>query len=268
MRQNSVLKSCVGLMLLILVSLFLVLVGCESNQPTPAAVSTGVRSTRTSKSDQSTPTATSTSAGSANTSKNNPSTPAAASATLTTSYTGALNVLNQLMLGMLRLEGTEQAITSEQAKTLLAVAQSLQSQSLKSDAERNAVAARFEAQLTQTQVAAIAAMHLTQDNLQTWAQNNGQGAGVGPGPGGPAPQGTPGAGPGGPVPQGTPGAGPGPGGPGPQGTPGAGPGQGGPVPQGTPGAGPGQDNVLLDSLLQLLIQKSSGSRVATLPTES
>ncbi len=174
---------------------------------------------------------------------------------LTTSYSGALSAASQLMLGMLRLEGTANAVTSEQAKTLLPLLQSLQSQT--SDDKRNAVLASVEAQLTAAQLSAIASLRLTQDALQTWMQDNGQGARVGPGPSGSAPQGTPGAGPGGPAPQGTPGAGPGPGGAGPQGTPGAGPGQGGPVPQGTPGAGPGQDNVLLGALLRLLIQKSS-----------
>jgi hypothetical protein len=170
-----------------------------------------------------------------------------ASQVLTTSYSGALSAANQLMLGVLQLEGTANAITSEQAKTLLSLLQPLQGRTSKSDAERNTILASVEAKLTATQLNAIASLHLTQDSLQTWMQANSQGAGVGPGPGGSAPQGTPGAG-------------PGPGG--------AGPGQGGPVPQGTPGAGSGQDNLLLGSLLRLLIQKSSGSRAATLPTGS
>jgi hypothetical protein len=108
--------------------------------------------------------------------------------------------------------------------------------------------------LTSAQLSAIANMHLTQDDLQTWLRDNGPGAGVGPGPGGPGPQRTPGAPPGfggtPPAPGGTP--------PAPRGTP---PASGGtpPAPGGAPpgegvGAGPGQGNVLLDALIRLLVQ--------------
>ena len=166
---------------------------------------------------------------------------------LTTSYSGALNAANQLMLGMLRVAGTANAITSEQAKTLLPLLQSLQDQTLKSDAERNAVFASVEAQLTSAQLSTIANMHLTQDDLQTWIRDNGRGAGVGPGPGGAGPQGTPGAPPGSggtpPALGGTP--------PAPRGTP--------PAPGGTPPApggraGPGQGDILLNALIRLLAQ--------------
>jgi len=98
------------------------------------------------------------------------------------------------MLEILRLEGTDNAITSEQAKTLLPLLQSLQGQA-KADAERNAVWANIEKQLTSVQLSAIVNMQLTQNDLQTWTQNNNQGPGAGPMPGGPAPQGKPGAGP-------------------------------------------------------------------------
>ena len=223
---------CVGLVLALAGAM---LAGCKSNPSTPAAASKSAGDTYTSKA-------------------------------LTTSHTGALNASNQLMLGMLRLEGTEQAITSEQAKTLHPVAQSLQGQALKSDAERNAIFAYIEAQLTPAQVAAIVAMHLTQDDLQTWTRDTSQGPGAGPGQGGTEPQGTPGAG-------------PGPGGAGSQGTPGARPGQGGAGPQGTPGAPPafgaaaggagvasGQSNVLLNALIRLLASKSVGVAART-PTK-
>ena len=215
--------------------------GCKSNQTTPATTSKSAEDTFISK-------------------------------TLTASFTGALSASSQLMLGMLRLEGTDNAITSEQAKAMMPVLQSLQGQAIKADAERNAVWANVEAQLTQAQIGAIANMRLTQDDLQTWTRDNSQGPGAGPMPGGAGPQGTPGPGQsGGPRLQGTPGAGSGQGGPRPQGTPGAGPGQGGPRPQGTPGAPPasgraaggvgassGQSNVLLNSLLRLLALKSAG----------
>ena len=198
---------------------------------------------------QATPTAASKTAGSVYTSK-----------TLTTSYTGALDASNQLMLGMLKLEGTDNAVTAKQADAMMRVMQSLQGQVLKSDAERNAVWAVIEAQLTPAQASAIANMRLTQNDLQTWTQNNNQGPGAGPQgmPGGASPQGTPGAGQVGPRPQGTPGAGPAQGGPRPQGTPGARSGQGSPGQQGGGGAGAGmgQNNVLLGALIRLLIQRS------------
>jgi len=217
------------------------LVGCKSGQSTPAAASTSQEYTYTSQA-------------------------------LTTSYSGALSASNQLMLGMLKLEGTDNAITAEQAKSMLLVMQSLQGQALKSDAERNAVWANIEKQLTPAQLSAIVNLQLTQNDLQTWMQNS-QGPGAGPMPGGPAPQGTPGAGP---MPGG---AGPGPSGARPQGTPGAGPGQGGVRPQGTPGAPPslggaaggvgagsGQSNILLNSLIRLLASKSAGAAAPT-PTK-
>lgn len=190
------------------------LVGCKSGPSTPAATSKSVGDTYTSQ-------------------------------TLTASYPGALSASSQLMLGILRLEGSDNAITSEQAKALLPVLQSLQGQSLKAEAERSAVWASVEAQLTPAQIKAIADMRLTQDDLQTWMRDNSQ---------------TPGPMPGGP--QGTPGAGPGQGAPRPRGTPGAGP--GGARPQGTPGAPPtfgaggasGQSNILLNGLIRLLMQKA------------
>jgi hypothetical protein len=171
---------------------------------------------------------------------------------LSTSFTGALNASDQLMLGMLCLEGSDNAITSEQAKTMLSLLRSLQGQALKSDAELNAVLAAIEAQLTPAQLSAISNMHLTQDDLQAWARDNAQGGGVGPG-------------------QGTPGAPPAGGGAPPASGGGARPAQmptrqaqaGGAAPQegGRPGAnagggGPGfgQSNALLNSLIRLLVK--------------
>ena len=209
---------CAGL---ILALAGVMLIGCKSSQATPTAATKGLGDTYTSQ-------------------------------TFTISYTSALNASNQLMLGILRLEGTENAITSEQAITLLPVAQALQGQTLKSEAEQNAVLAYIEAHLTPAQSSAIANMHLTQDDLQAWIRDAGPGAGFGPGQGGAGPQGTPGAA-------------PGQGGVRPQGTPGTRPGQSGARPQGTPGARPsfgpaaggagavsGQNNMLLGALIRLL----------------
>ena len=207
-----------------------ILIGCKSSQATPTAATKGLGDTYTSQ-------------------------------TLTMSYTNALNASNQLMLGMLRLEGTENAIASEQATTLLPVAQALQGQALKSNAEQNAVLAYIEAHLTPAQSSAIANMHLTQDDLQTWTRDSGPGAGFGPGQGGAGPQGTPGAvpGQGGVRPQGTPGARPGQGSVRPQGTPGARSSFGGAA--GGAGAVSGQNNILLGALIRLLAQKSGGGAV-------
>ena len=222
MRQKRISFCCAGL---ILALAGVMLIGCKSSQATPTAASKGLGDTYTSQ-------------------------------TFTISYTSALSASNQLMLGMLRLEGTENAITTEQAATLLPVAQALQGQTLKSEAEQNAVLAYIEAHLTPAQSSAIANMHLTQDDLQAWIRDAGPGAGFGPGQGGAGPQGTPGAA-------------PGQGGVRPQGTPGTRPGQSGARPQGTPGARPsfgpaaggagavsGQNNMLLGALIRLLAQKS------------
>jgi hypothetical protein len=212
------------------------LTGCKGGQSTPTASNSNLGDTYTSQ-------------------------------TLTQSYPGALNAASQLMLGILRLEGTDNAITSEQAKGMTSVLQSLQGQSLKADAERNAVLASVEAQLTPAQLSAIANMHPTQDDLQAWMRDNGQGAGVGPGSGEPAPRGTPGAPPAGgmaPPAMGTRQAPPG----------GAANGQP-PMARGTsqPGGmpaggqfagGAGQSNILLNALIRLLASKSVGAATPTL----
>ena len=219
MKQKRTRYCYAGLIL----ALVAMLVGCKSSvQSAPAAATKSPGETYTSK-------------------------------TLSTSYTGALNASSQLMLGMLRLEGTDNAIAAEQAKTMLSLLRPLQGQALKADEEVNAVLAAIEAQLTPAQLSAIANMHLTQDDLQTWTRDNAQGGGVGPG-------------------QGTPGAPPAGGGAPPASGGGARPAQmptrqaqaGEAAPQaagGRPGAnagggGPGfgQSNVLLNSLIRLLVK--------------
>ena len=206
------------------------LVGCKSNsQTTPVAANNSLGSTYTSQ-------------------------------TLTMSYPGALNASSQLMLGTLRLEGTENAFTSEQAVALLPVVQALQGRVLQSDAERNAVWAYIEAHLTPAQTSAIAGMHLTQDDLSAWTQESGRGAGFGPGQGGAGQRGDAGTPPasGGAFPGGraTPPA---------MGTRpaqfGRGTPQAGGTSRGTSGrvsTGSGQDTVLLNALIRLLAQKSAG----------
>ena len=143
MRRKCEMASCAGLILLVLS-----LVGCKSSQATLTAVSKSLGEIY-------------------------------ASQALDTSYAGALNAYRQLMLGTVRLEGTDNAVTPEQAKTLLVLWQSLQGRALQSDAEREAVLAYIETQMTPVQVQAIAAMRLTQADLQVPITDTSQGPGGG-----------------------------------------------------------------------------------------
>lgn len=95
------------------------------------------------------------------------------SAVLDTSYEGALPARNQLSLGSLLLEGTENAITPAQAATLLPLWQAIQSGALQSNTEINAVLKQIEGKMTAEQLAAIVAMQLTAQDIQTWAQKQG-----------------------------------------------------------------------------------------------
>jgi hypothetical protein len=103
------------------------------------------------------------------------------------SYEGALPVTSQLMLGTMELEGTEHAVTSAQAKTLLPLWQAFQGNTLRDNAERSAVLAQIEKTMTPAQMEAIAAMQLTFSDMQAWAESQGvslgfQGGGQGQGP--------------------------------------------------------------------------------------
>ncbi len=131
------------------------------------------------------------------------------STNLDTSYEGALPASTQLLLGTMMLEGTTNAVTPEEARTLLPLWQALQSGAAQGAAEVNAVLGQIERAMTAEQLQAIAALQLTSEDLSAWAQERGMDMGQRPG----GPGGTPGAGP-----WGTPGAWPrgtpGPGGPG------------------------------------------------------
>ena len=106
------------------------------------------------------------------------------SAVLSTSYDGALSVSNQLVLGTLELEETENAVTPEQAKSLLPLWQALQG-GVTAQAEVNAVLKRIEGTMTQEQLQAIASLRLTDEDMQAWMQEHEMGPGPGgfPGPG-------------------------------------------------------------------------------------
>jgi hypothetical protein len=211
---------CVGMTLLAIA----VLAGCKSSQATPAAVSNSLGSAYTSQS-------------------------------LDASYPNALNAASQLMLGTLRLEETENAVTPEQAKTLLILWQALPSRVLQSDAERNAVLAKIEELMTPAQLKAIAAMQLTQNDLLARTSDDGQEAGLGAGrasAGQRGALGTPPAGAGAMPPERV--------------TRQAQFGRGTPQARGTSrgttggvGAGSGQDAVLLNSLIRLLTQRAEGA---------
>ncbi len=106
--------------------------------------------------------------------------------TLDTSYEGALSVRNQLSLGTLELAGTANAITPEQAATLLPLWQLLlssQGSGTAAEAEITAVLQSIEDGMTAEQLAAIKDMQLTQTDMQAWASANGVTLGSGTGQG-------------------------------------------------------------------------------------
>ncbi|MDY7079614.1 MAG: hypothetical protein SXV54_22240 [Chloroflexota bacterium] len=103
---------------------------------------------------------------------------------LDTSYENALNASSQLVLGTLHLEGTENAVTPEQATAMLPLWQALRG-GVTARAEVSAVLKQVEGTMTQEQLVAIAAMQLTQEDLRAWMEEQGIGMGGGfPGAGG------------------------------------------------------------------------------------
>lgn len=97
---------------------------------------------------------------------------------LDTSYPDALSAGNQLALGTLKLEETAKAVTPEQAATLLPLWQALRG-GVTDQAEVEAVLKQIEGTMTQEQLAAIAAMQLTQEDLRAWMEDQGLGLGGG-----------------------------------------------------------------------------------------
>jgi hypothetical protein len=89
--------------------------------------------------------------------------------TLGTNYEGALDVSAQLALGSLQLEETGHAVTPEQAKTLLPLWQALQG-GVTAEDEINAVLRGIEGAMTEKQLATIADMQLTQEDMQAWME--------------------------------------------------------------------------------------------------
>lgn len=95
------------------------------------------------------------------------------SAVLDASYPNALPAAMQLALGSLLLEGSDQAITPAQAKALLPLWQALQGAALRNQAEVNAVLRQIEKTMTESQLAAIAELRLTTDDLRAWMEAQG-----------------------------------------------------------------------------------------------
>jgi hypothetical protein len=96
---------------------------------------------------------------------------ASVSSTFTEDYEDAASLRNQLALGILRLEGTAQALDANQAGTLVPLWQTLKALAASSTAapeEIEALQEQIAASLTGDQVAAIAALQLTNADLQAY----------------------------------------------------------------------------------------------------
>ena len=92
-------------------------------------------------------------------------------AALSEEFDDALSVRNQLAYGTLRLEGTADAVTADQAAKLLPLWQALQAldaSSTTATEETAAVQAQILSAMTPAQVSAIAAMRLTNATLQAY----------------------------------------------------------------------------------------------------
>ena len=98
--------------------------------------------------------------------------PAAAAPTeLNEEYENALTIKNQLILGSIWMEGTPNAITPEQAKTLLPYWQlyrSLTASETAATEETTAVQNQIVALMTPDQIQAIAAMQITNIDMQAY----------------------------------------------------------------------------------------------------
>jgi hypothetical protein len=95
---------------------------------------------------------------------------------LNTSYTDALTVESQLVLGTLKLEGTSQAVDSATAAQILplySLLEQMTTSGTSAQAEIDAVLDQIQGTMTTDQIHAIAAMKLTQADLQSYLGQNG-----------------------------------------------------------------------------------------------
>jgi hypothetical protein len=105
-----------------------------------------------------------------------------------------LDDVSRLTLGTFKLEGSDNAVTPEQAAKLLPLWKLVQNGAVTRDEETNAVIKQIEGQMTEAQLAAIDAMGLTMDDMMTWMQEQGiemTAIGDGSGDGQGAPEGMP-----------------------------------------------------------------------------
>jgi hypothetical protein len=84
-----------------------------------------------------------------------------------------LDNVSRLTLGTFKLEGSDNAVTPEQAAKLLPLWKLIQGGTLTRDEETNAVIKQIEEQMTEAQLAAIDAMGLTFEDQRTWMQEQG-----------------------------------------------------------------------------------------------
>jgi len=84
-----------------------------------------------------------------------------------------LDNVSRLTLGTLKLEGTANAVTPEQAAKLLPLWKLIQGGALNNDAETNAVIKQIEGQMTEAQLAMIDALGLTMEDMMAWMQEQG-----------------------------------------------------------------------------------------------
>ena len=84
-----------------------------------------------------------------------------------------LDGVTLLTLGTFKLEGSDNAVTSEQANKLLPLWKLIQSGTLTSDVETQAVIRQIEGVMTEAQLTTIDAMGLTMEDMLAWMQEQG-----------------------------------------------------------------------------------------------
>jgi len=84
-----------------------------------------------------------------------------------------VNDMDLLALGILELEGGNEAVTPEQASELLPLWKMLASGGLRGDTESASVVKQIEKTLTASQSAAITTMDLTSEDQQVWMEEQG-----------------------------------------------------------------------------------------------
>jgi len=103
---------------------------------------------------------------------------------LTLDYENALNVDQQLALGIVKLDETEYPVEREQASTLLPLWKAIKSLSdseIAAEEEINALFGQIEGELTDEQIAAIVEMQLTNQDMRAITQEMGLSFGNGAG---------------------------------------------------------------------------------------